>query len=177
MDVVILGSPLYVDGFPSNVIRLLEELHDHHKEEIKGKPLYGVSNLGFWEGQQIYLQHQILEHFCRRSGMQYCGAIGIGAGPFMRVLTDKNITTGPAKCYAEGMNRLADAINSGSVTENIYTKAHGLTKKGDDPASPNRFYRFLYIRVAHRYWMKEVNKFGLKRRDVVKFHGKYIFGD
>ena len=176
-DVVILGSPLYVDGFPSNVIRLLEELHDHHKEEIKGKPLYGVSNLGFWEGQQIYLQHQILEHFCRRSGMQYCGAIGIGAGPFMRVLTDKNITSGPAKCYAEGMNKLADAINSGSVTENIYTKAHGLTKKGDDPASPNRFYRFLYIRVAHRYWMKEVNKFGLKRRDVVKYHGKYVFDD
>ncbi len=62
-------------------------------------------------------------------------------------------------------------------TENIYTKAHGLTKKGDDPASPNRFYRFLYIRVAHRYWMKEVNKFGLKRRDVVKYHGKYVFDD
>ena len=95
----------------------------------------------------------------------------------MRVLTDKNITAGPAKCYAEGMNRLADAINSGSVTENIYTKAHGLTKKGDDPACPNRFYRFLYIRVAHRYWMKEVNKFGLKRRDVVKYHGKYVFDD
>ena len=176
-EVVVLGSPLYVDGFPSNVIRLLEELHDHHKKDIAGKPLYGVSNLGFWEGHQIYLQHQILEHFCHRSGMQYCGAIGIGAGPFMRVLADKNITAGPAKCFSLGLDKLADAINSRSATDNIYTKAHGLTQKGDAPANPNRFYRFMYIRVAHRYWMKEINQYGLKRKDIVKFRGKYVFDE
>lgn len=174
-DAVVLGSPLYVDGYPSNVLRLLEHIHDNCKGRFSGKPIYGLSNLGFWEGQQIYLQHQILAHFCRRTGMQYSGSIGIGAGPFMRVMMDKGIRKGPSIRFMEGMEQLAQAITNGETMENIYTKPHVIGKKGDLSSSTNHISRFFYIRIAHFYWMQEAKKSGLKRKDIVKFNGKYMF--
>ena len=77
----VIGAPLYVDGLHAQAVKLLEMLMDF---DLSGKQVYVVSNLGFYEGQQICNLFDIVRNWCERMQMVYGGGLAIGTGPMVR---------------------------------------------------------------------------------------------
>lgn len=85
-DAVVFGLPLYVDGAPSHVLAFLKDMENFCREHKISVKVYAVSNGGFIEGRQNKPLMQVLENFCRRSEIQWCGGIGIGGGVMLNVM-------------------------------------------------------------------------------------------
>lgn len=85
-DTVVFSMPLYVDGVPSHLLPFLKKMesfcHDHNKDIN----VYVIANNGFIEGKQNEPLMQIMENFCERSGIKWCGGLGIGGGVMMNVM-------------------------------------------------------------------------------------------
>jgi hypothetical protein len=47
--------------------------------------VYAIANNGFIEGRQNEPLMRSLEHFCARSGLTWCGGVGIGGGVMLNV--------------------------------------------------------------------------------------------
>ena len=84
-DTVVFSIPLYVDGLPSHVMRFLEDLERFSRENGLHFSVYCIANNGFIEGCQNEPLMQILERFCTRSGLKWCGGTGIGGGVMLNV--------------------------------------------------------------------------------------------
>jgi len=69
--------PLYVDGIPSHLLSCLLSLE---KRARRGTRVYAVINCGFIEGEQTETAMLLMENFCARAGLEWCGGIGIGGG-------------------------------------------------------------------------------------------------
>ena len=82
---VVFGIPLYVDGAPSHVLGFMEEMEAFCKENDLHINVYCVANNGFIEGCQNEPLMQVLEHFCSRAGLDWCGGVGIGGGVMLNV--------------------------------------------------------------------------------------------
>lgn len=77
--------PLYVDGIPSHVLPFLREMEDFCRENNLRVKVYVITNNGFIEGKQNEPLMQVMENFCARSGLEWCGGIGIGGGVMLNV--------------------------------------------------------------------------------------------
>ncbi|NMD37789.1 MAG: NAD(P)H-dependent oxidoreductase [Christensenellaceae bacterium] len=84
-DSVVLCLPLYVDGVPSHVLAFLEEAEKFFLENNLHTNLYCIANNGFIEGRQNEPLMQVLENFCLRAGINWCGGVGIGGGVMLNV--------------------------------------------------------------------------------------------
>ena len=85
-DNVIFLLPLYVDCAPSHILSFLREMErfcKEHKIELK---IYAIANNGFIEGKQNAALFRVMENFCTRSDLQWCGGIGIGGGVMFNAL-------------------------------------------------------------------------------------------
>lgn len=82
---VVFCTPLYVDGLPSHVLAFLEEAERFFKENQLRLNLYCIANNGFIEGKQNEPLMQVLENFCSRAGVRWCGGVGIGGGVMLNV--------------------------------------------------------------------------------------------
>ncbi|EGT3787915.1 hypothetical protein [Clostridioides difficile] len=58
-DRLIIAFPLYVDGIPSHLLRLLEDCTK--KQNKNSIPVYAIVNCGFYEGRQNHLAIQMIE--------------------------------------------------------------------------------------------------------------------
>lgn len=154
-DVLVMGQPLFVDGIPSNVIRFMEYMLEKHAGEFQGLPVYAVTNLGFYEGTQANIQHEQIGHWCKRMGMTFSGAIGIGSGPMMKIMDKSPMTWGPNKEYGKGIIRLAKAIDKRKKIENIYTHPRWLNRP-------------VYIKIANYAMSRLAAENGLKPKDYVR---------
>lgn len=85
-DNIVFCMPLYVDGVPSHVLPFLKELEGFSKKNKLSSKVYVIANNGFIEGRQNEPLMQIMENFCNRSGMKWCGGLGIGGGVMMNVM-------------------------------------------------------------------------------------------
>lgn len=86
IDALVLAMPLYVDGVPSHVLRFMQQAETVCRENNYNFKVYAVANCGFYEGRQCKNELDILHCWCQRSGLQWCGGIGIGAGPMLGIL-------------------------------------------------------------------------------------------
>lgn len=84
-DKVVFVTPLYVDGLPSHVVLFLKDMEAICRENGLHLKVYAVANSGFIEGKQNEPLMQVLENFCHRSGLKWCGAVGIGGGVMLNV--------------------------------------------------------------------------------------------
>ena len=85
-DQVILATPLYVDGIPSHVLCFLQALEKFTKEHQIQFKLYVIANCGFFEGHQTkHLMAQV-QTWCDRTGIEWGGGVGIGAGEMLGFL-------------------------------------------------------------------------------------------
>lgn len=149
---IVLGIPLYVDGIPSALLRVMERLESCSTEGEKH--IYVVSNMGFYESRQLKNLMSMVRTWCEKCGFIYGGGLAIGAGEMIGSIitsTDK----GPAKNAAEGLNKLSAAINDSKEIEDIYTDAY-------------RFPRSLYMFAADSGWPRGIKKNGLKRKDLYR---------
>ncbi|MGI6250378.1 MAG: hypothetical protein ACOYKD_03330 [Anaerolineaceae bacterium] len=84
-DSVVLCLPLYADGLPSHVLAFLEEAEQFFLENDLHPNFYCIANNGFIEGRQNEALMQVVENFCIRAGVRWCGGVGIGGGVMLNV--------------------------------------------------------------------------------------------
>ena len=82
---VVFAVPLYVDSVPSHMLPFLKEMEAFCKENGLRLKVYVIANNGFIEGRQNEPLMQVMENFCARSGLDWCGGIGIGGGVMLNV--------------------------------------------------------------------------------------------
>lgn len=78
-------TPLYVDSVPSHMLPFLREMEAFCRENGLRLKVYVIANNGFIEGRQNEPLMQVMENFCIRSGLEWCGGIGIGGGVMLNV--------------------------------------------------------------------------------------------
>ena len=118
-EAFVIGAPLYVDGLPAQAVKLLEMLMEF---DLSGKRVYVVSNLGFYEGQQICNLFDIVRNWCGRMQMVYGGGLAVGAGPMVSTLKNMPLKKGLNKDVGRGLERLAHHIRRGEAMENYYAQ-------------------------------------------------------
>ena len=82
---VVFVVPLYVDGVPSHMLPFMRKMEDFCRENSLRLKVYVIANNGFIEGKQNEPLMQVAENFCVRSGLEWCGGIGIGGGVMLNV--------------------------------------------------------------------------------------------
>lgn len=85
-DNIVFAMPLYVDGVPSHVLPFLKQVETYCRENRLNARVYVIANNGFIEGKQNEPLMQVMENFCLRSGLSWCGGLGIGGGVMMNVM-------------------------------------------------------------------------------------------
>ena len=151
---LVLGTPLYVDGVPSAPLRIMELLEKSGK--MAGKKIYVIANMGLYESKQISNLLSIMKTWSEACGSEYCGGLAIGAGEMLKMMMrSENIDKGPSKNMAEGVKKIAAAINSGQAIEDIY-------------ADPYKFSRGMYVFCANASWPLDAKKNGLKKKDLFR---------
>jgi len=153
-ETLVLCMPLYVDGLPAQVIRLLETFR---KEYIGGRArIYLLANMGLYESKQLVNLFGAIRRWCAEMDFEYCGGLGISAGELVGTLIDQrsfdNISN---KKVLEGISRLAKAINNESAMEDVF-------------AEPHHFPRWLYILIANTNWNRLAKKAGIKPKDLYR---------
>ncbi|MBR5228440.1 MAG: hypothetical protein IKV96_01240 [Firmicutes bacterium] len=143
-EALVIGAPLYVDGLPAQVVKLLEMIMERCADEFPAIPVYVVSNLGFYEPQQIRPLFDIVKNWCDKIGTVYGGGIAVGAGPMVRIIQEKSL---PAVLYRkvdQDFSKLAKAVEQGQAVENIYCSS----------AVP----RGVYLKYAHKMFNKALRE-------------------
>lgn len=82
---VVFVLPLYVDSVPSHVLPFLREMEAFCRENSLRLKVYAIANNGFIEGRQNEPLMQVMENFCARGGLDWCGGVGIGGGVMLNV--------------------------------------------------------------------------------------------
>ena len=82
---VVFVTPLYVDSVPSHMLPFMREMEAFCRENGLRLKVYVISNNGFIEGKQNEPLMQVVENFCARGGLEWCGGIGIGGGVMLNV--------------------------------------------------------------------------------------------
>ena len=139
-ETVVLGVPLYVDGIPAPVIRLMETL----KKRGAGNRcrFYAVVNNGLYESRQNENLLNMIMDWSDDAGFLYCGSLAIGAGEVMGTLMrSRKRVLWPAHHVLSGISRLAEAIDSGRDAGTEYADAY-------------LFPRWLYIAIANVNWQR-----------------------
>ena len=150
-ETIVLGAGLYVDGPPSQMLRLLERLEA--TGAMAGKRIYAVTNMGLYESRQLRNLLHALRLWCRRTGAVYAGALAIGAGEMYDRIERLPKAFGPARNILLGARRLAHAIDAGEPVEDVY-------------ADPFAFPRMAYVTAANLSWPGAGRKNGLDKADL-----------
>ena len=82
---VVFVTPLYVDSVPSHMLPFMREMEAFCRENGLRLKVYVIANNGFIEGKQNDPLMRVMENFCARSGLDWCGGIGIGGGVMLNV--------------------------------------------------------------------------------------------
>ncbi|MCR5213438.1 MAG: hypothetical protein K6E10_03410 [Eubacterium sp.] len=151
-DRIILGIPLYVDGIPSHVLRLMKMIEI--SGSIKNKKIYIVTNMGFYESSQEENLLAMARKWTEDCDAIYGGGLGIGAGEMVcKMIDGPAAEKGPSKNAALALNTLAQAINGAESIEDIYV-------------NPYMFPRSLYMLAANSGWTRGIKANGLKKKDL-----------
>ena len=151
-DAFVIGAPLYVDGLPAQTVKFMELLLERYKGEIQKLPVYVVSNLGFYEAEQIKHLLAMVENWCKRMNLAYGGGLAVGAGPMVRALEKMPLKKGILKEAGRGLERLAYAIVNRKKLKNYYIKT--MIPRG------------VYLKAAHMTFDKTAKENGLKVSEV-----------
>ena len=138
---LVLGMPLYVDGIPSLVVRMMEHLE---KQGISNKKVYVVANMGFYESKQLENLMSMVRDWCDVCGIDYCGGTAVGAGGMMGAVI-KYGSNGPGKNVYESLVTLSEKISKSEPISDVYTNA-------------NKFPRFLYFLECNSRMRKGMKK-------------------
>lgn len=84
-ELLIVASPVYVDGLPALVVSALEQLARHHERHALQR-IAGVLNCGYPEAVHNHLALRQLQQFARETGLHWQGGLGLGGGEATQAL-------------------------------------------------------------------------------------------
>lgn len=152
-DVLIFIFPLYVDGIPSNLLKLLVKFEKENVVRPKTK-IYCIVNNGFYEGKQNFLALLHMKNWCKKVNAKWGQGIGIGSGELLPYLKKFKLGQGPLKNLEKILNRLSRNILTLNSDKNIYI-------------NPN-WPKSLYFIQGSISWILEARKNNLKIRELFK---------
>ena len=152
-DVLIFLFPLYVDGIPSNLLKLLVEFEKKKVIKYRTK-IYCIVNNGFYEGKQNQLAILQIKNWCEKVKARWGQGIGVGAGELLPYLKKYPLGQGPLK-------------NLGKVLDEF--SANILTLKSDEDIyiNPN-WLRSLYFLQGSISWILKGRKNNLRVRELFR---------
>ena len=152
-DKLIFCVPLYVDGLPSQVMRLMEIMESKPAGPQK---IYVLANMGLYESSQMVNLVSAVKQWCERCGYEYCGGLGISAGELIGALMKTMpFGWGATKKASISMTVFAEAILSGRAADDLY-------------AEPHMFPRSWYIKIANSGWDRMAKQNGLSPEDLYR---------
>ena len=152
-DLVLL-TPLYVDGLPSQLIRFMQ--YAEHSYAGGAKRVYVLANMGLYESRQLENLFSQVRQWCAKMGFEYCGGAGISAGELVGGLMDLfPFGTWPTKSAAKSLSALRKAIDEGEKIDELY-------------AEPDGFPRSLYLWIANTGWNKAARRNGISPKDLYR---------
>lgn len=163
-DVLLITFPLYVDGLPASLMRLMERYAAHVQAQdrargagsgSKRQRVFAVANCGFYEGVQNECALKMIAHFCEDTGLAWCGGAGFGTGEMIRELKTVPPEAGIRKPITGSLKAIADAIAEGpggKLEKNIYAQ--------------HAFPWLAYKLCAEAGWRAQAKKNGLKRSGI-----------
>lgn len=152
-DVLIFIFPLYVDGIPSNLLKLLVKFEKENVVRPKTK-IYCIVNNGFYEGKQNFLALLHMKNWCKKVNAKWGQGIGIGSGELLPYLKKFKLGQGPLKNLEKILNRLSRNILTLNSDKNIYI-------------NPN-WPKILYFIQGSFSWILKARKNNLKIRELFK---------
>lgn len=152
-DVLIFIFPLYVDGIPSNLLKLLVEFEKENAIRPKTK-IYCIVNNGFYEGKQNFLALLHMKNWCKKVNAKWGQGIGIGSGELLPYLKRFKLGQGPLKNLEKILNRFSRNILTLNSDKNIYI-------------NPN-WPKSLYFIQGSISWILKARKNNLKIRELFK---------
>ena len=152
-DVLIFIFPLYVDGIPSNLLKLLVKFEKENVVRPKTK-IYCIVNNGFYEGKQNFLALLHMKNWCKKVKAKWGQGIGIGSGELLPYLKKFKLGQGPLKNLEKILNRFSRNILTLNSDKNIYI-------------TPN-WPKSLYFIQGSISWILKARKNNLKIRELFK---------
>ena len=152
-DVLIFFFPLYVDGIPSNLLKLLVEFE---KEKVikSGSKIYCVVNNGFYEGKQNHLVILQMKNWCEKVQAKWGQGVGVGAGELLPYLKKCKLGKGPLKNLGIALEKFSDNILNLKSDEDIYINPNWL--------------RILYFVQGSISWILKARKNNLRVRELFR---------
>lgn len=148
-DAFVLVFPLYVDGIPAHLLRMMEDAQPLIAASGARARVYVVVQCGFFEGRQNRLALLMTKQWCEACGLSWGQGMGVGAGPMMQAAP---IGHGPNKNFGRAAAGFLENICLGQSGETVFI-------------SPN-FPRFLYRQAAHMSWNMQARKNGLSKKEI-----------
>ena len=152
-DVLIFIFPLYVDGIPSNLLKLLIKFEKENVIRPKTK-IYCIVNNGFYEGKQNFLALLHMKNWCKKVNAKWGQGIGIGSGELLPYLKRFKLGQGPLKNLEKILNRFSRNILTLNSDKNIYI-------------NPN-WPKSLYFIQGSISWILKARKNNIKIRELFK---------
>ena len=124
-DVLIFLFPLYVDGIPSNLLKLFVEFE---KEKVVNPAtrVYCIVNNGFYEGKQNRLAILQMKNWCEKVKADWGQGIGVGAGELLPYLKKYKLGQGPLKNLGKVLDEFSANIRTLKSDEDIYINPNWL---------------------------------------------------
>ena len=152
-NVLIFLFPLYVDGIPSNLLKLFVEFE---KEKVVNPAtrVYCIVNNGFYEGKQNRLAILQMKNWCEKVKADWGQGIGVGAGELLPYLKKYKLGQGPLK-------------NLGKVLDKFSTNILTLKSDKDIYINPN-WLKSLYFFQGSISWILKGRKNNLRVRELFR---------
>ena len=152
-DVLIFLFPLYVDGIPSNLLKLLVEF-EREKIIKSGTKIYCIANNGFYEGKQNRLAMLQIKNWCEKIKADWGQGIGAGAGELLPYLKKSPLGQGPLKNLGKVLDEFSANIITLKSDEDIYINPNWL--------------KSLYFFQATISWILKGRKNNLRVRELFR---------
>ncbi len=146
-EAIVLAFPLYVDGLPSHLLRLLDEVRREIRLKAPDATVYAVVNNGFYEARQNQHAIEMIRHFCAAAGLRWGRGLGVGGGPMSE---QARIGYGPMKRAGSALDTLAENIRQKTCGDPLY-------------ALPN-FPRALYVLGGNLGWPMQAKRNGVSKK-------------
>ena len=147
---ILFAFPLYVDGIPSRLLRLLCEMVADISRIAPDVMVWAIVNNGFFEGHQNALALDMVKSFCACAGVGWGQGIGVGAGGMAMAAP---IGSGPMKSLGLALDSLADNMLQARAAADRFV-------------TPN-FPRALYRLGGTFGWRRQAKQNGLKAKDIL----------
>ena len=152
-DVLIFLFPLYVDGIPSNLLKLFVEFE---KEKVVNPAtrVYCIVNNGFYEGKQNRLTILQMKNWCEKVKAYRGQGIGVSAGELLPYLKKYPLGQGPLKNLGKVLDEFSANIRTLKSDEDIYINPNWL--------------KSLYFFQATISWILKGRKNNLRVRELFR---------